>query len=87
MGCGLLFLFLMMGQRGWAQAIRLDLHGTDLSKVVAALQQQVPTVNFTYSQEVLEKVKIDRLQLKAARLEEALETLQKSYGLHYLLDG
>ncbi len=87
MGCGLLFLFLILGQRGWAQTIRLDLHNTDLSKVVAALQQQAPVVNFTYSQEVLEKVKIDKLQLKAARLEEALETLQKSYGLHYLLDG
>lgn len=87
MGCGLLLLFLMLGQRGWAQTIRLDLKGTDLSKVVAALQQQAPTINFTYSQEVLEKVKVSRIQLKAARLEEALETLQKQYGLHYLLDG
>ena len=87
MGCGLLFLFLLLGQRGWAQTIRLDLRGSDLSKVVAALQQQAPTVNFTYSQEVLEKVKVDRLQLKAQRLEDALEILQKRYGLHYLLDG
>src|ERR1700744_6481642 len=30
MGCGLLFLFLILGQRGWAQTIRLDLHNTDL---------------------------------------------------------
>jgi TonB-linked SusC/RagA family outer membrane protein len=87
MGCGLLFLFLVLGQKGWAQTIRLDLHGTDLSKVVAALQQQAPNVNFTYSQEVLEKVKVDKIQLRAARLEEALQTLQKQYGLHYLLDG
>ena len=87
MGCGLLLMFLFLGQRGWAQAIRLDLHGTDLSKVVALLQQQVPDVNFTYSQEVLEKVKVDRIQLRAAKLQDALETLEKKYGLHYLLDG
>ncbi|HEY4109325.1 TonB-dependent receptor [Puia sp.] len=87
MGFGLLLLFLILGQKGWAQTIRLDLRGTDLSKVVAALQQQAPTVNFTYSQEVLERVKVDRIQLKAARLQDALETLQKQYGLRYLLDG
>ena len=87
MGCGLLLMFLVLGQRGWAQTIRLDLKRTDLSKVVAALQQQAPTVNFTYSQEVLEKVKIDRIQLKSGNLQDALEVLQKQYGLHYLLDG
>lgn len=87
MGCGLLILFLSLGHRGWAQAIRLDLRGTDLSKVVAALQQQAPAVNFTYSQEVLEKVKVDRVQLKAARLEDALTILQNRYGLHFLIDG
>lgn len=87
MRIGLLLLFLLLGQTGWAQTIRLDLKGTDLSKVVSALQQQAPNVNFTYSQEVLEKVKVDRIQLRAARLEDALETLQRQYGLHYLLDG
>ncbi|HEY4335718.1 MAG TPA: hypothetical protein VGM89_07470, partial [Puia sp.] len=87
MGFGLFLLFLMLGQRGWAQTIQLNLHRTDLSKVVAALQQQAPAVNFTYSQEVLEKVKIERMQLKAGKLQDALEILQKQYGLHYLLDG
>ena len=84
---GLLLLLLGMAQKGQAQSIRLDLRETDLAKVVAALQQQAPTVNFTYSQEALEKVKINHVLVKAGRLQEALETLQKKYGLHYLMDG
>jgi hypothetical protein len=61
---GLLLLLLGVAHRSQAQSIRLDLHGTDMARVVAALQQQAPTVNFTYSQEVLEKVHVDRIQLK-----------------------
>ncbi|GGB16891.1 SusC/RagA family TonB-linked outer membrane protein [Puia dinghuensis] len=87
MVCGFLLLFLGMGQRVIAQNIRLDLRQTDLAKVVAALQQQVPSMNFSYSQEMLEKVKLDRVQFKASRLEDALQVLQKKYGLHYLMDG
>ena len=87
MGCGLLLMFLVLGQRGWAQTVRLDLKKTDLSKVVAALQQQAPTVNFTFSQEVLERVKVDHIQLKSGSLKDALDVLEKQYGLHYLLDG
>lgn len=87
MVCGLLLLLLSIGQRTFAQNIRLDLHGTDLAKVVAALQQQAPTVNFTFSQEALEKVHVDHVQLKTGRLQDALDILQKKYGLHYLMDG
>ncbi len=84
---GILLLLLGVGQRSLAQRIQLDLRETDLAKVVVALQQQAPTVNFTYSQEVLEKVHVDHLQLKAATLQEALEILQRRYGLHFLMDG
>src|ERR1700753_4353763 len=82
-----LLLLLCIGQRGWAQSIRLDLHGTDLAKVVAVLQQQAPAINFSYSQEALEKVHVDRVQLKAGKLEDALQILQNKYGLHFLMDG
>ena len=84
---GLLLLLLGVGTKGIAQSIRLDLQGTDLAKVVAALQQQAPTVNFSYSQEALEKVRVDHVQLKAGRLQQALEMLQERYGLHFLMDG
>lgn len=80
----LLFFF---GQQVMAQNIRLDLHGTDLARVVEALQQQTPGINFSYSQEALEKIHLDRVELKAARLQDALEILQKKYGLHSLMDG
>ena len=82
-----LFLLLGMVKTSQAQGIRLDLRETDLAKVVAALQQQAPSVNFTYSQESLEKVKITHVQVKADRLQTALEQLQKRYGLHFLMDG
>ncbi len=84
---GLFLLLVCIGQKSMAQGIRLDLHGTDLAKVVAVLQQQAPAVNFTYSQEALEKVKVDHVQLKTHNLEDALNILQKKYGLHYLMDG
>ncbi len=84
---GVLILLLSIGQGALAQAIRLDLPGTDLAKVVAALQQQAPGINFSYNQELLEKVHLDRVQVKSGRLQDALETLQKKYGLHYLMDG
>ena len=84
---GLLLLLMGVANRSQAQSIRLDLHGTDMARVVAALQQQAPTVNFTYSQEVLEKVHVDRIQLKTDRLEDALTILQNKYGLHFLKDG
>lgn len=83
----ILFLLLGMVTKSQAQSIRLDLRETDLAKVVAALQQQASSVNFTYSQESLEKVKIAHVQVKADRLQTALEQLQKKYGLHFLLDG
>jgi TonB-linked SusC/RagA family outer membrane protein len=86
-GWGSFLFFLCLAQTSIAQSIRLDLRQTDLAKIVAALQQQVPAVNFTYSQEMLEKVHIDHVQLKAAGLGDALEILQKRYGLHYLIDG
>lgn len=82
-----LFLLLGMVKTSQAQSIRLDLRETDLAKVVAALQQQASNVNFTYSQESLEKVKIAHVQVKADRLQAALEQLQKKYGLHFLMDG
>lgn len=84
---GLLLLLLCIGERGLAQSIRLDLHGTDLAKVVAVLQQQAPNINFSYSQEALEKVHEEHVQLKAGNLREMLEILQRKYGLHYLMDG
>src|SRR5260221_4435505 len=80
-------LLLSIGKGALAQAIRLDLPGTDLAKVVTALQQQAPGINFSYSQESLEKVRLDRVQVKAGRLQDALDLLQKKYGLHYLMDG
>ena len=79
----LLLLLMSFGQRGFAQSIRLDLHGTDLAKVVAALQQQAPNINFSYSQETLEKVHVEHVQLKAGGLREVLEILQGKYGLPY----
>ena len=84
---GLFLLLLSIGQHVSAQSIRLDLKETDLAKVVAALQQQAPDVNFSFSQEALEKVRLNRVELKAGRLQDALEMLQKKYGLHYLMDG
>src|SRR5882757_9050908 len=84
---GALILLLSIGEGALAQAIRLDLPGTDLAKVVAALQQQAPGINFSYNQELLEKVHLDRVQVKSGMLQDALETLQKKYGLHYLMDG
>jgi TonB-linked SusC/RagA family outer membrane protein len=84
---GFLLLLLIIGQRGMAQSIRLDLHETDLAKVVAVLQQQAPAINFSYSQEVLERVRVDHVQFKAGTLQGALEILQVKYGLHYLMDG
>jgi len=84
---GLFLLLLSIGQHVSAQSIRLDLRETDLAKVVAALQQQAPSVNFSFSQEALEKVRLNRVDLKAGRLQDALEILQKKYGLHYLMDG
>ena len=84
---GLFLLLLGIGQRVSAQSIRLDLRETDLAKVVAALQQQAPNVNFSFSQEALEKIHLGRVELKAGRLQDALGTLQKKYGLHYLMDG
>lgn len=84
---GLVLLLLGIGQRVSAQSVRLDLRETDLAKVVAALQQQAPNVNFSFSQEALEKVHLGRVELKAGSLQDALGTLQKKYGLHYLMDG
>ncbi len=80
-------LLLCVGQRGWAQSISLDLRGTDLAKVAAALQQQAPAINFSYSQEALEKVHLEHVQLKAGQLQDALTVLQDKYGLHFLMDG
>src|SRR5258708_26487431 len=82
-----LVFLLLLSKGASAQTIRLDLPGTDLAKVVTALQQQAPSINFSYSQESLEKVRLDRVQVKAGRLQDALEILQKRYGLHYLMDG
>src|ERR1700754_3096959 len=84
---GLFLLLLSFGQRGSAQSIGLDLRETDLAKIVAALQQQAPSINFSFSQEALEKVRLNRVELKAGRLQDALEILQKKYGLRYLMDG
>jgi TonB-linked SusC/RagA family outer membrane protein len=84
---GLLLLLLGIGQRSWAQNIRLDLHETDLARVVAVLQQQAPTVNFSFSQEELEKVHLSHVELKASGLQDALQILQNKYGLHFLMDG
>ena len=81
-----MLLLLCIGHRGEAQNIRLDLHQTDLAKVVVVLQQQAPTVNFSFSQEELEKVHLDRVALKASSLQDALQILQSRYGLHFLLD-
>ena len=86
-GWGLLLLLLCVGHRSQAQNIRLDLHQTDLAKVVVVLQQQAPTVNFSFSQEELEKVHLDRVALKASSLQDALQVLQSRYGLHFLMDG
>ena len=83
----LLLLLLCMGKGALAQSIRLDLPVTDLAKVASALQQQAPSINFSYNQESLEKIHLDRVQVKAGRLQDALEILQKRYGLHYLMDG
>ncbi len=84
---GLLLLLLCIGQRSQAQNIRLDLHETDLARVVAVLQQQAPAANFSFSQEELEKVHLDHVQLKAANLQDALNVLQTKFGLHFLMDG
>jgi TonB-linked SusC/RagA family outer membrane protein len=84
---GLFLLLPGIGQKVSAQSIRLDLRETDLAKIVASLQQQAPNINFSFSQEALEKVHLNRVGLKAGRLQDALEILQKKYGLHYLMDG
>lgn len=84
---GFLIVMFFIKQEGHAQAIHLDLRSSNLAKVVAALQAQAPGVNFSYSQEVLEKVQTGELQLNTTRLKEALEVLQTRYGLHYLMDG
>src|SRR5258708_38973854 len=82
-----LVFLLLLSKGASAQTIRLDLPGTDLAKAVTALQQQAPSINFSYSQESLEKVRLDRVQVKAGRVQAALEILHKRYGSHYLLDG
>src|ERR1700761_7589892 len=84
---GLLLLLVCIGHRSEAQNIRLDLHKTDLARVVAVLQQQAPTVNFSFSQDELEKIRVDNVVLKASSLQEALDVLQSKYGLHFLMDG
>lgn len=84
---GLLLLLVCIGHRSQAQSIRLDLHQTDLARVVAVLQQQAPTVNFSFSQDELEKVRLDHVVLKSSSLQEALDVLQSKYGLHFLMDG
>src|ERR1700761_3564722 len=86
-GWGMLLLLVCIGHRSQAQSIRLDLHETDLARVVAVLQQQAPTVNFSFSQEELEKIRLDHVELKATSIQEALDKLQSNYGLHYLMDG
>src|SRR5258708_14709846 len=82
-----LVFLLLLSKGASAQTIRLDLPGTDLAKMVTALQQQAPSINFSYSQESLEKVRLDRVQVKAGRLQDAFEILQKRYSLHYLMAG
>jgi TonB-linked SusC/RagA family outer membrane protein len=84
---GFFLLLLGTGHPINAQNIRLDLRGTDLAQVVAALQQQAPNIDFSFSQEALAKVHLARVELKAGRLRDALEILQRIYGLHYLMDG
>jgi TonB-linked SusC/RagA family outer membrane protein len=84
---GLFVLLLGAGHRVSAQKIRLDLRRTDLAQVVAVLQQQAPNIDFSFSQEALAKVHMERVVLQAGRLRDALEILQKIYGLHYLMDG
>src|ERR1700744_278837 len=86
-GWGLLLLFVFIGHRSHAQNIGLDLHQRDLARVVAVLQQQAPTVNFSFSQDELEKVRLDHVVLRESSLQEALDALQSKYGLHFLMDG
>lgn len=81
------FLLLASAQQAGAQAIHIDLQQTNLAKIVAALQQQAPKINFSYSEAALSRIKVDHVQLEAAKPLEALELLKKNYGLQYLQDG
>jgi TonB-linked SusC/RagA family outer membrane protein len=81
------FLSIALRQQAGAQQINLDLRSTDLAKVVVAMQEQAPGINFSYNQEGLEKIHVDKVEVRANKLKESLDILQQKFGLHYLMDG
>ncbi len=69
------------------QSISVELSHTNLSEVISRLQQQAPAFHFSYQPSSFEKVKIERVTLKAASLEGALVQLKKQIGIDYMVDG
>ncbi|WP_343746136.1 SusC/RagA family TonB-linked outer membrane protein [Chitinophaga sp.] len=86
-GCWSLALVAVMSAQVQAQAIQVDLHGSNLAMVVASLQKQAPGYHFSYQQQALEKVKVAHITFHQSSVKAALEYLQKNYGLQFLLEG
>jgi TonB-linked SusC/RagA family outer membrane protein len=84
-----LLVFILLGSVNTllAQSIHISLQKTDLAGVAAALQKQSPSMNFSYNEDALKKIKLDHVQVDAGSLGEALVLLQKNYGLQYLQSG
>ncbi len=87
----LVFLVILLGAsfRGAAQQrpIAIDLSNTTLLEVVNQLQRQTPAIHFSFQPSVFEKVKVNRISLRASTLEEALAQLKKQHNVDYRIDG
>ncbi|NML24000.1 TonB-dependent receptor [Pseudoflavitalea sp. G-6-1-2] len=70
-----------------AQQVELSIKNGTLAGVVAQLQQKLPQYRFSFQQEVLEKVKVADLNLKAPTLTDLLDRLKSRFGLQYWVDG
>lgn len=83
---GLFLLSLLHAPYAAAQNIKVDLARTDLARVVDVIQRQASGYEFSYQEEALAKVKLERVHLETGKLKDALDQLQQ-YGLKYMLDG
>ncbi|WP_160713164.1 SusC/RagA family TonB-linked outer membrane protein [Chitinophaga solisilvae] len=86
-GCTALVMVAVLNAHVQAQSVRVNLQGSNLAKVVESLQKQAPGYHFSFQQQALEKVKVDKINLHQSSVKDALEYLQKNYGLQYLLEG
>ncbi|HVI45262.1 MAG TPA: SusC/RagA family TonB-linked outer membrane protein [Chitinophaga sp.] len=86
-GLRALVIVAAMNGRANAQSIKMDITGSNLAAVVANLQKQAPGYQFSFQQQVLEKVKVDKMNLHQPSVKAALEYLQKNYGVQFLMEG